>query len=241
MHRFKNLTALSATMVFVAACAAPAPPPPPPAAAPVVFAPPRAPLPPLGASASFVVPAVGTDGKRLTVNRGIGELETLWHFRAAFNVGGLSCQDTGFLSIADDYNAFLQKHKSALNRANNAIEAKYRREHGRDYRRVRDTRSTQVYNFFSFPPVKQEFCSTVQRLGQEALAIEGRDNLSAFAATALPQLEAIYDRFYTEYEAYQAALADWQARYGSNAGGAGTNAAPQPSNPQTTGTDGTGG
>jgi hypothetical protein len=66
--------------------------------------------------------------------------------------------------------------------------------------------------------VKNEFCQTIQRLGKEALLVDGRDNLTLFAATALPEIDAIYERFYVQYEAYQTALADWQARYGNNSG-----------------------
>jgi hypothetical protein len=164
-----------------------------------------------------VVPALNAEGKRLTINRDLGELETLWHFRAAYNVGGLSCLEGGYANIATDYNLFLQKHKSTLRSANTAIEGKFRREHGSNYRRIRDTHTTRVYNFFSFPPVKQEFCQTIQTLGQQALAISDRENLIIFASGALPRLEGIYDRFYADYEAYQAALADWQLRYGNNA------------------------
>jgi hypothetical protein len=177
------------------------------------------PLPPLGASATFIVPGIAADGKRDTINRGIGPLQTLWHFRAAYNVAGLTCVSGNYTTIADDYNAFLKKHKTALRRANSAVESKYRRENGSNYRRVRDTDSTRVYNFFSFPPVKNEFCQTIQRLGKEALLVDGRENLTIFASSALPELEAIYERFYVKYEAYQTALADWQALYGNNSSG----------------------
>jgi len=174
------------------------------------------PLPPLGASSTLVVPAFGVDGKRLTPHRGIGELETLWHFRSAFNVGSLTCLEGGFFNIANDYNAFLVKHRGTLTSANRAIEGKFRREHGSNYRRIRDTHTTQVYNFFSFPPVKQEFCRTVQDLGQQALALNDKEELITFSAQALTSLEGIYDRFYSNYEAYQTELADWELRYGNN-------------------------
>lgn len=218
MLRTTKFSTIFLLTLIIAACAAPPPPPPPPPPPlPVTFATPPVPLPPLGASATYIVPGFAADGKRDTINRDIGPLQTLWHFRAAYNVAGLTCVSGSYATIADDYNAFLKKHESALRRANDAVESKYRRENGSDYRRVRDTDSTRVYNYYSFPPVKNEFCQTIQRLGKESLVIDGRDDLTLFASSALPELDGIYERFYAQYEAYQNALADWQARYGNNA------------------------
>ncbi|WOE75717.1 hypothetical protein [Alterisphingorhabdus coralli] len=202
---------------IVAACTATAPPPvvvapkPPP-----VFVPPPQPVPPMGATASMAIPPVGADGLRLTPNRGIGPLETLWHFRAAYNVAALNCQDSIYLSMADEYNQFLKTHRRELTRANRAIESKYRRDHGGNYRRVRDTHSTRVYNFFALPPVRKEFCNNAYRLGQQASTVPSAE-LVGFAATALPELESIFNRFFTAYEQYERDLAAWNATYGQGA------------------------
>lgn len=210
------------TIILAAAisgCAAPPPPPPaiviaPPP--PPVFTPPPQPSPPLGATASMAIPVVGADGLRLTPNRGLGELETLWHFRAAYNVAALNCQSSQYFAMADEYNQFLNVHSKVLQNANRAIEDKYRREHGSNYRRVRDSHSTRVYNFFSLPPVKAEFCDNAFLLGQQAISVPS-DQLTSFAASALPQLEAVFDRFFSAYERYQIDLATWNAIYGQGA------------------------
>lgn len=203
---------LAATIILVACAAPPPPPPPPPPPAPVAVAPPRMPTPPGGAMLAMAIPPLRPDGLRQTPNRDLGELETLWHLRSALNVAALNCQDTTHFRIADDYNKFLTVHRKALDSANRAIEDKYRREFGRDSRRVRDTHSTQVYNFFSLPPVKTEFCDAALVLGEEASVIPS-DELVPFAARALPQLEGVFDRFFTAYENYQRDLTQWIALY----------------------------
>ena len=214
----KNVTALArflplaATIILVACAAPPPPPPPPPPPAPVAVAPPRMPTPPGGAMLAMAIPPLRPDGLRQTPNRDLGELETLWHLRSALNVAALNCQDATHFRIADDYNKFLTAHRKALDNANRAIDDKYRREFGRDSKRVRDTHSTQVYNFFSLPPVKTEFCDAALVLGEEASVVPS-DELVTFAARALPQLEGVFDRFFTAYENYQRDLAQWIALY----------------------------
>ncbi|MEM1133638.1 MAG: hypothetical protein AAGH53_11930 [Pseudomonadota bacterium] len=164
----------------------------------------------------MAIPAVGADGLRLTPNRGIGELETLWHFRAAYNVAALNCQETKHAPMADEYNQFLRTHRSELTRANRAIENKYRREHGSSFRRVRDTHSTRVYNFFSLPPVRGEFCDSAFLLGRRSLNVPSNE-LVGFAATALPELEGVFNRFFADYEQYERDLAAWNSIYGQGA------------------------
>ncbi|MEZ5710087.1 MAG: hypothetical protein R3E02_11940 [Blastomonas sp.] len=190
----------------------PAPPPPPPPA-PVVVAPPRQPTPPMGAMQYMTIPPLRADGLRDTPNRDIGPAETLWHFRSAFNVAALNCQNAEHYRIADDYNLFLKTHKRTLDGANRAIESKFRQQYGSGYARIRDTHTTQVYNFFSLPPVKSEFCNAAMILGQEANLTASAD-LETFAARALPQLEGVFDRFFLSYEQYNRDLAEWLALYG---------------------------
>lgn len=241
--RKAKLVIIAALTAAVAACATPPPPPPPvvvqaPPPPPPVFTPPPQPTPPLGATAAMAIPAVGADGLRLTPNRGLGELETLWHFRAAYNVAALNCQASQYFAMADEYNRFLQTHRGILKTANTAIERKYRREHGNNYRRVRDTHTTRVYNFFSLPPVRNEFCESAFLLGRRSLEVPSNE-LTRFAADALPQLESIFDRFFVAYEQYETDLAAWNAIYGQGAptrmqavdGLDGTRGEPLPDNP----------
>lgn len=163
----------------------------------------------------MLIPPLRPDGLRQTLNRDLTSEEVLWHFRSAFNVAALNCQDAEYFRMTDDYNLFLATHKRALDRANKAIEAQFRSEYGRDSARIRDTHSTQVYNFFSLPPVKSDFCDAALALGLES-TITPSDQIDLFAARALPQLEGVFDRFFAAYEQYNRDLAEWMVLYGSN-------------------------
>ncbi|WP_373487619.1 hypothetical protein [Blastomonas sp.] len=207
------ITGLTITLSACGAKQAPVavlPPPPPP----VVVAPPRMPAPPSNAMLAMAVPALRADGLRETPMRDIDDNEKLWYFRAAFNVAALNCQNAEHYRITDDYNVFLKTHRRELDRVNKVVEAKYRKMHGAESARIRDTENTQVYNFFSFPPVKADFCNAALVLGQEAAALPSTE-LVGFAGRALPQLEGVFDRFYAVYESYQSDLQRWIALYGS--------------------------
>jgi len=205
---------LALSLSLVAAGCGPAKPPvavaPPP---PPVVAPPARPVPPANAMLAMTIPPMRADGQRDTPNKGLGPDEMIWNFRSAFNVAALNCQGPQHFRLADDYNTFLKVHKRELDRANKAVEDKYRREYGANYKRIRDTESTQVYNFFALPPVKSDFCNAALVLGPEAAAIPSSE-LKDFAARALPQLDGVFDRFFLSYEQYQSDLAQWIAQYG---------------------------
>ncbi|WP_164117513.1 hypothetical protein [Sphingorhabdus sp. Alg239-R122] len=209
--RFSVLGLLAA----LAACAKPAPPPvvvaPPPPPPPVVI--PAMPTPPLYATTNMAIPPVGVDGRRITVNTGIGELETLWHLRSALNVAALNCVEPRHYQLASDYNTFLKTHKSQLSKANRAIESKFRRENGSNYRRVRDTHSTRVYNFFSLPPVKSEFCNVSIGVARQ-LTLTPKDQLTGYAYIGLTEIEDVFNRFFAAYDQYKRDLAVWNQAYG---------------------------
>jgi len=189
---------------------APPPPPPPPQ---IVTAPPTMPRPPMGAATGMTVPVMGIDGVRNTVNYNLDPVQTLWHFRSAFNVAALNCQSPAHFRIADDYNLFIKLNEKTLAATNRTLESRYREQFGPDYRRVRDTHSTQVYNYFALPPVKSDFCDAALRLGQEAV-LTPPEEITSFAMVALPQLEMVFDRFYQAYERYEQDLVMWNALYG---------------------------
>lgn len=191
---------------------------PPIAQPPVVIAPPpipSMPLPPLSSAAGLTIPSLDIDGTRSSPNKGLGPEETLWHLRSSYNVAALTCQGPVWGRIASDYNAFLQKHDNRLRIANRAIEALYQNDNsGRAGRRARDTHITSLYNYFSLPPVKSRFCNEMLIYSSELSTIDSAD-LRLYAQVKLPEIDTIFTDFYDDYEAYQIALADWQAQYGS--------------------------
>jgi hypothetical protein len=199
---------------MLAACQQAAPIAPPVTVAPPPPSIPRAPTPPFSASATFVVPALRADGLRQTINRDIGPLQTLWHVRSALNVAALACSGPAYGRIADDYNAFIGNNAKELSNANNAVLRKYQREHGSGYRSVYDRHLTELYNYFSFSPLRRPFCDVALQVGQTAALTRGAANLNAMAATALLELEKPFNDFYLAYEQYQRDLATWNAQYG---------------------------
>lgn len=220
---------------FVAACQ-PAPPaviaPPP-----IIFAPPPAippiPVPPLNAAVGLTIPPIDVDGTRSSPNKNIGPEETIWHLRSSYNVAALLCQGTTWGQIATNYNAFIDKHERRLRTTNNAIEAKFQNENkGNAGRRARDTHITALYNYFSLPPVKNRFCTSMLGHSNEMISLSSED-LRLYAQVKLPEIDAIFTDFYDSYEAYERALADWNAAYGSKTSAPDQNtSAPDPSNPQ---------
>jgi len=214
MRNYKKITMIVG-FFSLAACQPQAVAPPVVVSAPPVVRIPPVPVPPLSSAAGLTIPARGIDGTRNSPNKGIGPEETLWHVRSSFNVAALICQGSTYGRLAGDYNNFLKKHKSRLSRANRAIEGKYQRENkGRAGRRARDTHITSLYNYFSLPPVKTQFCSEMLTRANEIAALSSSD-LIEYSRNTLPKIDSIFTDFYDSYEEYEKALADWQAQYGN--------------------------
>ena len=213
---YKSLTAIIFTVSAVSACA-PAPKPvvvaPPP---PVILPPPPPPvmpLPPGGAAASMKIPAIGLDGVRVTPNRGLSRDEQIWHFRSALNVAALNCQGPVWGQIATQYNKFIVVHKVQLSKSSKTVDREYVARHpGQNGLRVRDTKLTDLYNYFALPPVRAEYCDTALRKVTEANAVP----IGAFpeyAIGGLSDIDGIFIRFFDAYAQYERDLADWNMRH----------------------------
>lgn len=217
MPRLKDLRLLLAAggLALLAACQT-APPPPPPAPVIQPQYTPRAPTPPFGASSLTVVPALRVDGLRDTINRDLGPLETLWHVRAALNVAALSCTGPLYERLIDDYNAFINNNSASLRNANNAIIRKYQRDIGAGYKTEHDRHMTQLYNYWSFSPLRRPFCDQAVQISQRAIVTKSAD-LNLFAEQSLPELEKPFTDFYIAYEEYERDLEAWRVQYGQPA------------------------
>ncbi|WP_417622025.1 hypothetical protein [Parasphingorhabdus sp.] len=207
-----RLLLVAGGLTLLAACQT-APPPPPPAPVIQPQYTPRAPTPPFGASELSVVPALRTDGLRDTINRDLGPLETLWHVRAALNVAALSCTGPLYERLVGDYNAFINNNSASLRNANNAILRKYQREIGSGYKTEHDRHQTQLYNYWSFSPLRRPFCDQAVQVSQRAIVTKSAD-LATFAAEALPEMEKPFTDFYIAFEEYQRDLDAWRVQYG---------------------------
>lgn len=219
----KSLGAIIFVLGVTACAPKPAPLPPPPPPPPVIILPPPPPPPPVmplapyGAATTTLIPPLGSDNVRVTPNRGISREEHIWNFRIAMNVAALNCRETAWDQMIPLYSTFLNVHKARLSQANNAMDAEYRKANpGRNGLRVRDTKTAAVYNYFSFPPLRIDYCNMA--LGKLA-------EVNAVPATAFPEysigalsdIDGLFIRFYDAYVQYERDLADWHLRFGPNA------------------------
>ena len=205
-------------LTLLAAACAPAPKPvvvaPRPVAPPPAPAIPPMPLPPGGAAVTMKIPALGVDGVRITPNRNLSREEYIWHLRSGLNVAALNCQGPVWGEIAQNYNRYLQVHKSRLAQTNKAVDAEYvKRYRGQNALRVRDTHSTDLYNYFALPPVRAEFCDKSLAKSREIIATPSTA-LPEYSFGALADLDAVFINFYNAFEKYKVDIVEWNARYG---------------------------
>ncbi len=211
----KNLAAI----VFITAVAACAPPPPVKVAPPPIYVPPPPPppppmpVPPGGAALSMSIPPLGLDGVRITPNRGLSRDEQIWHFRSALNVAALNCQGPVWGEIATEYNKFIVTHKVLLSKTSKTVDREYvKRFPGQNGLRMRDTKMTDLYNYFALPPVRAEYCDTALRKVREGNMVP-KDALPEYAVGGLIDIDGIFIRFYDAYVQYERNLADWNMKY----------------------------
>lgn len=200
------VAACAPTPVKVAPPPIPLPPPPPPP-------PPAMPLPPGGAALSMKIPVIGLDGVRVTPNRGLSRDEQIWHFRSALNVAALNCQGPVWGTIATEYNKFIVTHKVQLSKSSKTVDREYvKRYPGQNGLRVRDTKLTDLYNYFALPPVRTEYCDTALRKVTEANLVP-KEALPEYAVGGISDIDGIFIRFYDAYVQYERDLADWNMKY----------------------------
>lgn len=189
-------------------------PPPPPAPPPVVVIPPM-PTPPNNAPLDMTIPPVAADGQRQTVNYGISTSQAVWNLRSAYNVAALNCPEVQYAPILEGYKRFLKVYAKQLDRANREIDRSFRTQHaGRAAIVARESYQTQVYNFFSLPPVDTGFCQAAMDVTGELATIEP-DKFESYSYVGLAKMEAPFKEFFAAYERYRADLAAWQSRYGN--------------------------
>lgn len=213
------ITALAGA-ALLAGCAAKAPPPPPPPPPPPVqevFEPvPYRPLPPGGAYYVMTMPTRGPDGKRMTVNSDLSDDQLVWNLRSAWNVAALNCLTPEYDPILQGYRAFLTKNVKPLKAINNRIEKTYtsRFRVKRDAMIARDGYTTKVYNFFAEPAARAGFCRAALDMANRSIAAPPTDPV-AFSRANFDGLMVPFEQFFDEFEVYQQAAADWDAKWGA--------------------------
>jgi hypothetical protein len=197
---------------LLAACATPPPPPPPR----VVESVPYRPLPPGGAYYVMDIPRVGPDGRRFNINSNLSDDHLVWHLRSAWNVAALNCFAAEYAPILEGYRGFLKNQARPLKAVNERIEKEYARQYvtKREAMIARDAVTTQVYNFFASPPVRSGFCRAALDMANRGLAAPKTDPLT-FARANFEGLLVPFEEFFVEYEAYERASAEWDAKWGT--------------------------
>ncbi|MBB4858479.1 hypothetical protein HNO88_001802 [Novosphingobium chloroacetimidivorans] len=198
-----------AVISVLAACAQKVPPPPPP---PVVVIPPQ-PQPPMGAPLNMRIPEVADDGTRKTVNTSVSTAQAVWNLRSAYNVAALNCVEPEYAPVLAGYKDFLKIHDKSLDKADADLKKNFNGAFGKSGTRERETYQTQVYNFFSVPPVKSTFCNAAMALATEMASVPA-GQLEGYAPQGLAKIEAPFMAFFDAYDQYRADLAAWQAKYG---------------------------
>lgn len=194
--------------------APPPPPPPPPPPAYVYVA--WKPVPPEWASPNLNYKPLGPDGLRLSVNRNISAAQKLWNLRSGYNVAALNCRNPKHADIVVNYRAFLKTHAKTLRATNAKVDAEFRAKHGAGFVKHREKFMTEVYNHFAVPPVQSAFCDAALAMSNDAKKVKSAQ-LGAFAETALPSLEIVFDDFYKRYDQYRVEMAAWEAKWGKDA------------------------
>ncbi len=206
--------AATALAVALASCGKAPPPPPRPTAPPpppLIQVPPK-PTPPNGASITFAIPPLDASGQRQSISRNISTMQSVWNLRSAFNVAALYCNKPQHAAIVVRYRAFLKANARTLNKVNKAVDAEFRATYGKKAIVMREAYLTAVYNHYALPPTQAQFCDTLLNVSAEGVKVKSAD-LSKFATATIPLIETVFDDFFTRYEQYRIALADWQVRY----------------------------
>jgi hypothetical protein len=111
--------------------------------------------------------------------------EMIWALRGGLNVAALQC---GNRSLSNNYNEILQRHRSILNEAYAAEQARYGKLHGRAGIARHDVAMTRLYNRFANLPNRARYCGDAAKLSAELLALPS-ERLPAVARRALARLD----------------------------------------------------
>ena len=111
--------------------------------------------------------------------------EMIWSLRGGLNVAALQCRNR---SLSDSYNQILKKHRSILNEAYAAEQARYGRIHGRAGIARHDADMTRLYNRFANLPNRARYCGDANRLAAELLNLPS-ERLPSVARRALARLD----------------------------------------------------
>jgi hypothetical protein len=104
-------------------------------------------------------------------------------------------------------------HKALLSKTSKSVDREYvKRYPKQNGLRIRDTRMTDLYNYFALPPVRAQYCDMALRKLQEANQVP-KGALPEYAMGSLADIDNVFVNFYDAYAKYERDLADWNVRY----------------------------
>jgi hypothetical protein len=167
----------------------------------------------------MTIPRLNADGVRVTINHGLDEQESVWHFRSGWNVAALNCLGPDNEVINTSYGQFLNRFPNGLASSNRAMDQHFRQQSSssRAGLLAREAHATQVYNYFALPGARRDFCNAARQIATEFPSYVG-DDVKAYAVANLPRLESAFERFFAEYERYEQLSAEWDREYGAQYG-----------------------
>jgi hypothetical protein len=181
----------------VTGCATPPVKPPPI----VTIIPPPPPPMPAGGYVGMKIPPKLANGGYGTPNLSNTDAAAVWHLRNALNVAALGCDRAGG-GVVELYNAWITTHAAALDSYLQTYLHEWQAPGWGDWQRVYDDNQTRIYNFYSQPAMRVNFCTAargeIAQVGQVADA-----DLPAFARTALLRLDKPFVEFYAAFDTWR--------------------------------------
>ena len=104
-------------------------------------------------------------------------------------------------------------HKVLLSKTSKSVDREYVKRYPKaNGLRIRDTRMTDLYNYFALPPVRAQYCDMSLRKLNEANQVP-KEALPEYAIGGLADIDNLFVSFYDAYLKYERDLADWNMKY----------------------------
>lgn len=167
------VAALAAALALLPGCSQPRPAPPALAEKPVIAPPLITPQQPVALS---------------EIHRQAGDVERIWHLRAALNVAALQCVGSRQAELVKDYNLLLSRHKAVLAQAYSAKQERFQQLSGKGWQKAMDRHMTQLYNHWAWPPAQQRFCANAMEAARRVTVVSPEE-FAVYAPKALASVD----------------------------------------------------
>jgi hypothetical protein len=122
------------------------------------------------------------------IHREAGEVERVWHLRAALNVAALQCARSSASPLVKDYNLILARHRTVLAQAYAAKQARFQAAGGKAWQQAMDRHLPRLYNHWAWPPAQDRFCAAAAEAARRA-SLVAPDGFAVYALRALAAVD----------------------------------------------------